>query len=176
MTLVEGPRQGFAGNFRSMILDRRIDADCYAFCDQDDIWESDRLESAISWMQAYDAKTPLMFCSRTATMTETGSLVGHSPLFRRPPSFRNALVQSISGGHTILLNAAARDLLARASAQTGFVSHDWWAYLIVTAAGGIVRMIRGRWCATGSMRQTWWRKRVGGYFLAGRPFKAVFAG
>src|SRR5207249_955486 len=101
MTLVEGPRQGFAANFRSMILDRRIDADGYAFCDQDDIWEPDRLESAIGWMQTHDATTPLMYCSRTATMTETGNLVGHSPLFSRPPSFRNALVQSIAGGNTI---------------------------------------------------------------------------
>ncbi|MER8462622.1 glycosyltransferase family 2 protein [Mesorhizobium sp. M1396] len=178
MTLVEGPRQGFAANFRSMILDRRIDADGYAFCDQDDIWEPDRLESAIRWMQAHDAKTPLMFCSRTATMTETGSLVGHSPLFARPPSFRNALVQSIAGGNTILLNAAARDLLARASARTGFVSHDWWAYLIVTAAGGIVRydprpLVRYRQHAANLVgANASWRARVS---RLGRLFKGEFA-
>ena len=179
MALVEGPRQGFAANFRSMIVDRRIEADCYAFCDQDDIWEPDRLESAISWMQAYDPKTPLMFCSRTATMTETGSLVGHSPLFRRPPSFRNALVQSIAGGNTILLNAAARDLLARASARTGFVSHDWWAYLMVTAAGGIVRydprpLVRYRQHAANLVgANVSWRAR---FSRLGRLFKGEFAG
>jgi glycosyltransferase involved in cell wall biosynthesis len=139
LTLVDGPRQGFAANFRSMIIDPRIEADYYAFCDQDDIWESDRLESAVRWMRTVDAKMPAMFCSRTATMSETGSIVGYSPLFQRPPSFRNALVQSIAGGNTILLNRAARDLLAKASSRTHFVSHDWWAYLIVTAAGGVVR-------------------------------------
>ncbi|UVK44430.1 glycosyltransferase family 2 protein [Mesorhizobium sp. AR07] len=178
MTLVEGPRQGFAANFRSMIVDRRIDADCYAFCDQDDIWESDRLESAIGWMQAHDAKTPLMFCSRTATMTEAGSLVGHSPLFRRPPSFRNALVQSIAGGNTILLNAAARDLLARASARSGFVSHDWWAYLIVTATGGVVHydprpLVRYRQHAANLVgANASWRAR---FSRLGRLFKGDFA-
>ncbi|PDQ18281.1 glycosyl transferase [Mesorhizobium sanjuanii] len=138
VTLVEGPRQGFAANFRSMIVDQRIEADCYAFCDQDDIWEPDRLESALRWMQTLDATVPLMFCSRTATMSETGAMIGCSPLFQRPPSFRNALVQSIAGGNTILLNRAARDLLAKASSRTHFVSHDWWAYLIVTGAGGVV--------------------------------------
>jgi glycosyltransferase involved in cell wall biosynthesis len=179
MTLVEGPREGFAANFRSMILDRRIEADCYAFCDQDDIWEPDRLESAIGWMQAHDAKTPLMFCSRTATMTETGNLVGHSPLFARPPSFRNALVQSIAGGNTMLLNAAARDLLARASARTGFVSHDWWAYLIVTAAGGIVRydprpLVRYRQHASNLVgANVSWGARIS---RLGRLFKGEFAG
>ncbi|MGX7872048.1 glycosyltransferase family 2 protein [Mesorhizobium sp. ORM6] len=179
LTLVDGPRQGFAANFRSMILDRRIDADCYAFSDQDDVWEPDRLESAIRWMQAFDAGIPLMFCSRTATMTETGSLVGQSPLFQRPPSFRNALVQSIAGGNTILLNRAARDLLARASVETGFVSHDWWAYLIVTGAGGIVRydprpLVRYRQHAANLVgANVSWPARVS---RLGRLFKGEFAG
>lgn len=178
MTLMEGPRQGFAANFRSMILDRRIDADCYAFCDQDDIWEPDRLESAITWMQAFDAEIPLMFCSRTATMAETGSLIGHSPLFRRPPSFRNALVQSIAGGNTILLNRAARDLLATASARSDFVSHDWWAYLIVTGAGGLVRydprpLVRYRQHAANLVgANASWQARIS---RLGRLFKGDFA-
>ncbi|WP_292493565.1 glycosyltransferase family 2 protein [Mesorhizobium sp.] len=139
VTLVDGPRKGFAANFRSMIIDPRIDADYYAFCDQDDVWEPDRLESAIRWMEGEDSDMPLLFCSRTATISETGVPAGHSPLFRRPPSFRNALVQSIAGGNTMLFNRKARDLLVKASARTEFVSHDWWAYLIVTAAGGKVR-------------------------------------
>ncbi|WP_296742878.1 glycosyltransferase family 2 protein [Mesorhizobium sp.] len=139
VTLVDGPRKGFAANFRSMIVDPRLDADYYAFCDQDDIWEPDRLESAIRWMKAQGGDKPLLFCSRTATISEDGAPAGYSPLFSRPPSFRNALVQSIAGGNTMLLNRSARDLLAKASARAEFVSHDWWAYLIVTAAGGSVR-------------------------------------
>jgi glycosyltransferase involved in cell wall biosynthesis len=138
LTLVDGPRLGFAANFRSMIIDQRIDADYYAFCDQDDIWEPDRLETALRWMGTHDAGVPLMFCSRTATMSKSGRVIGCSPLFRRPPSFRNALVQSIAGGNTIMINRAARQLLATASARSRFVSHDWWAYLIVTASGGVV--------------------------------------
>ncbi|TJV74011.1 MAG: glycosyltransferase family 2 protein [Mesorhizobium sp.] len=138
VTLVDGPRKGFAANFRSMIIDPRIDADYCAFCDQDDVWEPDRLESGIRWMQGEDSDMPLLFCSRTATISQTGLPAGFSPLFRRPPSFRNALVQSIAGGNTMLFNRKARDLLAKASARTEFVSHDWWAYLIVTAAGGKV--------------------------------------
>ncbi|TPK76379.1 glycosyltransferase family 2 protein [Mesorhizobium sp. B2-4-15] len=179
LTLVDGPRQGFAANFRSMLLDQRIDADCYAFSDQDDVWEPDRLETAIRWVQAFDAGIPLMFCSRTSTMTETGSLVGYSPLFQQPPSFRNALVQSIAGGNTILLNRAARDLLAGASARTGFVSHDWWAYLIVTGAGGIVRydprpLVRYRQHAANLVgANVSWPARIS---RLGRLFKGEFAG
>ncbi|OHV87265.1 glycosyltransferase family 2 protein [Mesorhizobium sp. ORS 3428] len=178
LTLVEGPRKGFAANFRSMIIDARIDADYYAFCDQDDVWEADRLESAIRWMESEDAKTPLLFCSRTATISQTGVPAGYSPLFRRPTSFRNALVQSIAGGNTMLLNRAARDLLAKASARAEFVSHDWWAYLVVTAAGGKVRyeprpLVRYRQHGANLVgANVSWRARLS---RLGRLFKGQFA-
>ncbi|RVD57252.1 glycosyltransferase family 2 protein [Mesorhizobium sp. M2D.F.Ca.ET.185.01.1.1] len=178
LTLVEGPRKGFAANFRSMIIDPRIDADYYAFCDQDDVWEPDRLESAIRWMEGEDMETALLFCSRTATISETGVPAGYSPLFRRPPSFRNALVQSIAGGNTMLLNRKARDLLAKASARTEFVSHDWWAYLIVTAAAGKVRyeprpLVRYRQHAANLVgANVSWKARLS---RLGRLFKGQFA-
>lgn len=178
LALVEGPRKGFAANFRSMIIDPRIDADYYAFCDQDDVWEPDRLESAIRWMEGEDMETPLLFCSRTATISEAGDPAGYSPLFRRPPSFRNALVQSIAGGNTMLFNRRARELLAKASARTDFVSHDWWAYLIVTAAGGKVRyeprpLVRYRQHAANLVgANVSWKARLS---RLGRLFKGQFA-
>ena len=138
LNLVDGPRLGFAENFRSMILDSRIEADFLAFCDQDDIWEPHKLQDAVSWMRSQRQEIPLLFCSRTATISEAGEPIGYSPLFRSPPSFRNALVQSLAGGNTMVMNRVARDLLRQASAKTKFISHDWWAYLIVTAAGGQV--------------------------------------
>jgi len=136
-TISNGPRRGFAENFRTLIRNREIQADYFAFCDQDDIWESRKLELAIEWMTGEDATLPLLFCSRTATVSRAGVPIGHSPLFGRRPSFRNALVQSIAGGNTMVLNRTARDRLAAASDRTGFVSHDWWSYTIVTGTGGI---------------------------------------
>jgi glycosyltransferase involved in cell wall biosynthesis len=138
-TIGDGPRKGFAENFRSLICNREIEADYFAFCDQDDIWDNRKLALAIEWMTDEDADVPLLFCSRTTTVSTTGVPIGHSPLFRRPPSFRNALVQSIAGGNTMVMNRAARDRLATASDRAGFVSHDWWAYMIVTGAGGVTR-------------------------------------
>ena len=136
--ILKGPRQGFAENFRSMITNDKISADYYAFCDQDDIWLDDKVEHAISWMRDEGNGVPLLHCSRTITMSGSGQDEGFSPLFTRPPSFRNALVQSIAGGNTMTLNRRARDLIAEASRRSGFVSHDWWCYLLVTGAGGRV--------------------------------------
>lgn len=136
--ILAGPQQGFAENFRSLVTNARIEADYYAFCDQDDIWEADKLARAQAWMADKDPALPRLFCSRTLNVTQDGAVIGLSPLFARPPSFRNALVQSLAGGNTMVMNRAARDLLAAASHGTSFVAHDWWAYLVVTGAGGEV--------------------------------------
>lgn len=136
--VLAGPNKGFAENFRSLLTNDKIDADYYAYCDQDDIWDHDKLESAITWLASGDAVQPRVYCSRTRLVDPKGLAIGHSPLFGKPPSFRNALVQSIAGGNTMVLNRAARDLVAEASARRGFVSHDWWTYLVVSGAGGSV--------------------------------------
>ena len=81
---------------------------------------------------------PALFCSRTRIITAEGEPAGFSPLFSKKPSFRNAIVQSIAGGNTMVMNRAARDIMLEASRRTGFVSHDWWCYLILTGVGGIV--------------------------------------
>lgn len=133
-----GPGKGFAENFRALIVDPGVEADYFAFCDQDDVWEPRKLETAVSRLGGIAAGMPALFCSRTLTITEAGHAVGASPLFAKTPSFRNALVQSLAGGNTMVFNRAAQSLMRRASIRSGFVSHDWWAYLLVSGAGGRV--------------------------------------
>jgi glycosyltransferase involved in cell wall biosynthesis len=131
-----GPRQGFAENFRRLMqVDR--DADYLAFSDQDDIWDPDKLEAAIAQLDRLPEGVKL-YVSRTRLVDEAGRPIGFSPLFRRPPDFRNALVQNIGGGNTAVLNPAAAALVAESARRTTFVSHDWWCYLIFTGAGGAV--------------------------------------
>jgi len=61
-----------------------------------------------------------------------------SPLFKKPPSFSNALVQSIAGDNTMAFNKALRDLIVQSTTNTQAVSHDWWCYQIISGAGGVV--------------------------------------
>lgn len=137
-TVREGPRCGFQENFRALLLSPGLDAGFVAFSDQDDIWETDKLARAAAALGPPDAAQPRLFCSATRTMSADGVTAGTSPIFRRPPSFENALVQSLAGANTMVLNRAAARVLAESVRRTGFVSHDWWAYLMVTGAGGAV--------------------------------------
>lgn len=137
-----GPRQGFAANFLSLSCAGDIEADYFAFCDQDDVWEPDKLLRALAWLAPIDAGVPALYCCRTRLIDERGDTIGYSPLFAKAPHFRNAIVQSIAGGNTMVFNAAARRLLIKAGSKALVPSHDWWLYILVTAVGGTVRYDR----------------------------------
>lgn len=138
MVLLDGPRRGFACNFLSLIKHPEIRADFYAFCDQDDIWFKDRLERGLKAAATYVPESPFLYCSRTRLIDASGQVIGHSPLFMRRPTFHNALVQSLAGANTMLLNESARALLTRIPDDAHVVSHDWIAYILVSGCGGRV--------------------------------------
>jgi glycosyltransferase involved in cell wall biosynthesis len=139
LTVLAGPAQGFIANFLSLACNPDIRAPYFAYADQDDIWEADKFARALAWLCAVPADVPALYCGRTRLIEEDGTEAGLSPLFvRRPPSFRNALVQSIAGGNTMVFNAAARALLMEAGPAVRPISHDWWTYQLVTGCGGRV--------------------------------------
>lgn len=134
----EGPRAGFAENFRSLMTRDDIGETYVAFSDQDDIWHHEKLATAIAWLKEQGDR-PALYCSRTEYVSESEHHQGYSPRFIKAPSFRNALVQSIAGANTMVMNRPAFEIIRRASRGTTFVSHDWWCYQLVTGAGGLVR-------------------------------------
>lgn len=136
-TIASGPRSGFAGNFRKLLAESAAHADYVAFCDQDDIWLSDKTRVAVEAIDAHGSR-PALYCARTIVTDVDDRDVSLSTLFRKTPDFANALVQSIGGGNTMVMNRAAYELLREAARRTDFVSHDWFAYLIVAGAGGKV--------------------------------------
>lgn len=133
-----GPAEGFAANFLSLTCHANIRADYYAYSDQDDIWKNDKLQRAVDILKSVSQDVPALYCSRTRLVDSMNQHIGYSPLFRRPPSFANALMQNVGGGNTMVFNDAARKLLCEAGEDVGVVTHDWWAYLVVSGCGGKV--------------------------------------
>ncbi|MFO1326895.1 MAG: glycosyltransferase family 2 protein [Rubrivivax sp.] len=133
-----GPAEGSTANFLSLTCRADIDADYFAYADQDDVWESDKLERAVNWLKTVPEDVPALYGSRTLLVDARNQHIGYSPLFEKAPDFRNALVQSIAGGNTMVFNRAARDLLRQAGENVEAVTHDWWAYMLVTGSGGLV--------------------------------------
>jgi glycosyltransferase involved in cell wall biosynthesis len=137
--IVDGPRRGAPANFLFLACRQNPTSEYYAFCDQDDIWEADKLARAIAFLEQEPPGVPALYGSRTSLIDESGKKIGLSPLFPKRPAFRSALVQSIAGGNTMVFNRKARDLLAFCGPGVTVPSHDWWLYQVTSACGGKVR-------------------------------------
>jgi len=138
MTIRNGPQKGFCQNFLSLACDPEIAASYYAFSDQDDVWLPEKLAVALQTIVAnQNIYVPFIYCGRTTYVTDELKPCGISPLFVFPPSFRNALVQSIAGGNTMVFNLAAKLLIEKAG-PLNVPSHDWWLYQLISGAEGDV--------------------------------------
>lgn len=137
LVIKQGPKRGFAMNFATLLCSEDIHADFYAFADQDDIWHADKLERALNILRSTPQSVPSLYGGRTLIINERNETVGRSPLFTKPPSFQNALVQSIMGGNTMVFNQALREKLKQVDyTRASLPSHDWWCYLVVAGLGG----------------------------------------
>jgi glycosyltransferase involved in cell wall biosynthesis len=136
--IIDGPRRGAAANFLFQACAENLVSEYCAFCDQDDVWDADKLERAIDALERVDPGAPALYGSRTRLIDEAGNEIGFSPLFQRKPEFRSALVQSIAGGNTMVFNQKARELITFCGADVDVPSHDWWLYQVTAACGGYV--------------------------------------
>tara|TARA_Y100000589_G_scaffold154392_1_gene146995 strand:- start:777 stop:1721 length:945 start_codon:yes stop_codon:yes gene_type:complete len=130
---------GYAKNFIFGLKEAVGDYDFYAFSDQDDIWEKDKILRGIKSINSNNSNLPLLYCSRTAYYnSDCTREIGSSNLHLKKPTFANAILQNIAGGNTILMNKIARELVVKTVKAEKFISHDWWCYQIISGAGGIV--------------------------------------
>jgi glycosyltransferase involved in cell wall biosynthesis len=135
LTIRSGPQKGFCQNFLSLACDPEIKADYYAFCDQDDVWMPSKLNVGIEVLRSHSDDTARLYCGRTTYISAGGRVIGQSPRFLHPKTFRNALVQCVAGGNTMIFNAKAKALL-ELGPKVDVPSHDWWLYQLVTGYGG----------------------------------------
>ena len=134
--LCAGPGKGATANFMALLANAP-DRDWIALADQDDVWMPDRLSRGISALSALPPDQPALYCSRTLVTDIALQNPRPSRAVPRPPGFRNALLQNIAAGNTILLNRAAMNLVRRCG-MPDIPAHDWWLYLLVSGCGGRV--------------------------------------
>lgn len=115
------------------------------FCDQDDIWMSNKIEISLRKLQAmeqqYTVDIPLLVYGDLAVCDEEGVLMTNSfwkyqgvdPFL--PLEYSKALVQNNATGNTMIFN---RSLLQKALPfSQEAVMHDWWVALVALYLGKI---------------------------------------
>ncbi|MGN1021645.1 MAG: glycosyltransferase family 2 protein, partial [Aristaeellaceae bacterium] len=142
----EGGRHlGAKGNFISLI--RQATGDYAALCDQDDVWEANRLSRCRQALEQAEARwgadTPLLVHSDCRLVDAQGALLQES-FFRHQGwdpgavTLPRLLVQNNVTGCTLMMNAALRRLVAERADPAAMHMHDWFIALTAAAFGHIV--------------------------------------
>jgi glycosyltransferase involved in cell wall biosynthesis len=128
---------GVTGSFFTLLdYAAQTDTAYIAFCDQDDVWQADKIERAVSLLASV-SDVPALYCSRLEIVDEQLHTLELS-LKPRKIGFGNALVENIAVGCTIVLNKKAIDLLCQQTLPRHVYMHDWWCCLVISCFGQII--------------------------------------
>lgn len=132
-----GENVGVVASFFALLRECGPGADFVAFCDHDDVWHDDKLRAAVGALEPLGPE-PALYAGRLRYVDDSGAPAGLSRAPGRPLTLGNALVENVATGCTVVMNAAARDLVLRTEELSGVRWHDWWCYLVVSALGRVV--------------------------------------
>ena len=133
--LPSGDNIGAAASFFTLLSDSS-GADFFAFCDQDDIWNKDKIERAVIMLDSVTDGVPTMYFSAVEVVdAEDNFIKVLSP--KRKIGFGNALVENVAIGCSVVLNKLARALIVR-ELPSQCLMHDSWCYLVMSCLGLVV--------------------------------------
>lgn len=72
--LYSGDKKGPRNNFLKLFS--KIESDYYFFCDQDDLWEKDKIKTMIKSVKEYDMNVPLLAYSNLECIDANDKIVG----------------------------------------------------------------------------------------------------
>lgn len=129
--LVKGENIGFVKSFFELL--KIADADYYAYCDQDDIWEKDKIERAYLGLLKLDETKPNLFFSKSDYYDQDMNFVAKGEE-KKLYNFRNSLVECVTQGMSMCINKKARDIIIENIPQKS-IFHDQWTYMVCSAFG-----------------------------------------
>lgn len=132
---------GCKASFNNLIIKAHthyFDCPYYAFSDQDDIWEENKLFEGIKAIESLDLNKPNMsFCNMTLVNNNIEEI---KPIRDYNLDIRkgNALICGIAAGCTMVFNKKALDLYYQKDPLKSNIYHDYWLYLICIFLGNII--------------------------------------
>lgn len=122
-------------------LSEAPEAEYYAFADQDDVWDEDKLITAIQKIQEEELRTQkryVLYCGRTRLVDENLNVIAtnNTSTSTTVNGFLRGQPRK-PAGCTMVLNKALRDEIVQYM-PTVFPMHDAWVYNVCLAIGGSV--------------------------------------
>lgn len=132
-----GSNLGSCKSFLSLLNDAPK-SDYYAFCDQDDVWDNDKLSCAVEKLFKLDNKKPNLYFSNLRVVDKNLKFVrlSHNSKQYMKNKF-SPLIEPLTGGCTMVFNDVARELIIN-NIPDKCSMHDSWIYLVCGIFGSIV--------------------------------------
>ncbi len=133
-------RLGVLGSFLALLRAAApglAECDAIAFADQDDVWLPEKLTRGLAALNEVAPGRPALYFARQILVDDELERIGLSAPISVTPGFPASLTQNVAAGCTVLLNRAAATLVADSRPPESTL-HDWWSYILVSAAGGQV--------------------------------------
>lgn len=114
------------------------DDEFYALSDQDDIWDEDKLITAIDKMKPCDLSKPVLYHSNLRIVDENNTFYRNS--HSSPKKLENKYLSLIQGGATgctLVYNHALAEIAKRVKPRN-FSMHDTWLYIVSMLLGEVV--------------------------------------
>ncbi len=109
-------------------------ADYYAFCDQDDIWETNKLEKLIALFNS--PNLPEIAFSGRVVISSKNKILKLDKVDSKRIGIQNALIQNSMPGNTMVISKEGRNFLVSLD-YSGVRHYDSWIYLAFSTFGKI---------------------------------------
>lgn len=129
-------------NFLNMIINYKDDY--VMFCDQDDVWKSDKIQLTLNEMKRMESihkkETPIVVHTDLTIVDDKLNVLYESFKYQMKADYNktkinNVVIQNNLTGCTGMINRALSEMIVKEPDY--FVMHDWWVMLIGSAFGVI---------------------------------------
>ncbi len=116
----------------------------FMFCDQDDVWDENKIEKTLARMQEaqeQNPNTPILVHTNLKVVDEDlntlgGSFMSLQGLHPKYDSLNRLLIQNVVTGCTVMINRELAKLCLPVPQEA--IMHDWWIALVASAFGKII--------------------------------------
>lgn len=114
------------------------ESDFYAFCDQDDVWDDDKLSCAIEKLKSLSANTPNLYYSNLRIVDQNLKFyrLSHNRVLFNNNKY-SALTENLCTGCTAVFNRCALNIL-KENIPDYCTMHDTWVYMLCKLLGNTI--------------------------------------
>lgn len=116
------------------LLQESQETEYYAFCDQDDVWDEDKLLIAISKLQYLDNSKPALYYCGQRLVDSNLNFISNHYIDNKRSDYTNFLISNVAGC-TAVFNKKLRDEINCVKPEF-ILMHDSWVFKVCLALGG----------------------------------------